>query len=377
MSKSYRQFFGTCLAILLFTLVCTLQVFSQQVTHEVKEGETLYSIARQYDVTVRQIKEWNGLESNELRRNQILIVGKRGEGRLNNTPADSLTHTVQKQETLFSISKKYNVTISEVKSWNNLQNDNLNVGQELRIYPSKTGELQVGSIVEDRSEVQNNTYYTVKSGDSLYRIARNHGMTVDELKELNGLTTNNINVGQQLTVRETNSSPPSVADNASSSPQGKFISYRVSGNEDLQQILTKFDMDEAEFTALNPSVDSESIRNGQQLTVLAPPSRIYENPYRTNAALQDLGTTSVSRYSSSEKANPTTNGELYNPEALTAAHPNISMGTVIFVQNPENGKGVYVRINDRTSGADMKLSEAAWTALDFRSAQPTVNIYQE
>lgn len=372
---NYKSYFKTGLCTFCLILFLCVTGFGQNISHEVKKGETLFSIAQQYEASMQQIREWNNLSSNELNIGQVLIVGKEPG---TETEKDSLTHTVQKQETLFSISKQYGVTITELKSWNNLENNNLNLGQKLRVYPTRTASREEKSIVDNNSEnIQNNEYYTVKSGDSLYRIAQTHNMTVGQLKELNGLETNNIRVGQRLTVRG-NSSPPSVAENANSSPQGKFISYRVTEEDkNIQQILRKFEMDEYEFKALNPSVNPETISRGQQLTILAPPSRSYENPYRTNAGLKDLGSAPVTRYSDSEKGKPTTNGELYNPKALTAAHSNISMGTVVYIQNPANQRGVYIRINDRISGSGFKLSEAAWQTLQFRSAKPTVNIFQD
>jgi len=93
--------------------------------------------------------------------------------------------------------------------------------------------------------------------------------------------------------------------------------------------------------------------------------------------LQDLGSTTVTKYSNSERAKPTTSGELYNPKALTAAHSNISLGSIIFIKNPTNQKGIYVRINDRNSGNGLKLSSAAWQALDFDNSSPKVTIYQD
>lgn len=370
----YKNYFKTGLCTFCLVLFLCVTGYSQNISHKVKQGETLFNIAQQYEASMQQIREWNNLSSNELYIGQVLTVGKEPGSK---TEKDSLIHTVKKQETLFSISKKYGVTITELKSWNNLENNNLNLGQQLQIYPSRTTNREDKSVVGNSDEVQNNQFYTVKSGDSLYRIAQIHNMDVDELKELNGLETNNIRVGQRLTVRG-NSSPPSVSENASSSPQGKFISYRVTEeDENIQQILRKFEMDEYEYRALNPSVDPKSISRGQQLTLLAPPSRSYENPYRTNAGLKDLGSAPVTRYSDSERGKPTTNGELYNPKALTAAHSNISMGTVVYIQNPANQRGVYIRINDRISGSGLKLSEAAWETLQFRGSKQTVNIFQD
>jgi rare lipoprotein A (peptidoglycan hydrolase) len=201
-------------------------------------------------------------------------------------------------------------------------------------------------------------------------------MTINELKTLNDLSSNTIRIGQRLTVRS-NTAPPSVARTAKSSPQGKFLIYEVSdGTISLQNLLKKFKMTKQEFQALNPTVKETNFHSGRKLTVLAPPNRKYENPYLSEANLQNLGETAVTKYGNSEAAKPTTSGELYSPNALTAAHPNISLGSVIFIKNPENQKGIYVRINDRNSGNGLKLSLTAWQTLDFKSSSPKVTIYQ-
>ena len=358
--------------LLAFCFCIAITGFGQSETHTVQKGETLFSIAEQYNLEVTQLREWNNLQGNQISVGQQLVVS-----RSNNTQTgdaeNAVTHTVEPQETLFSISKQYNVNIAEVKEWNDLTSNNLKVGQELTIYPSEESGGQQ-SIVVDK-ETQQNTYYVVKSGDSLYEIAQQHGMTVSELKSLNGLKTNTIRIGQRLTVRG-NSAPPSVAESAESSPQGKFITYEVGSTMSLQDVLEKFNMHEQEFRALNPTIDDTRFQSGRKLTVLAPPSKSYENPYLTDTNMQDLGTTSVSKYSASDRAKTTTSGELYNPEALTAAHSNISLGTVVFIENPENQKGIYVRINDRSSGNGLKLSSAAWEILNFKSTSPKVTIYQ-
>jgi LysM repeat protein len=351
---------------ILFCITVTTN--AQEATHEVKKGETLFSIAQQYDISVQQLREWNNLEENNLSVGETIVINKVSD-------EDAITHTVEPQETLFSISKQYNVRIAELKEWNNLSTNNVEVGQELTIYPSKSTEQTKQSIVVN-NETESNSYYVVKSSDTLFRIAQQHGMTVDELKELNDLSSNALRVGQRLTVRG-NSSPPSVAKSIESSPQGKFVSYEVSTESiSLQELLKKFQMSEEEFRALNPNINGSTFRSGRELNVLAPPSKKYKNPYLASGNMQDLGSARVSQYSSSEKAKPTTSGELYNPNALTAAHSNISLGSVIYVENPENNKGTYVRINDRNSGNGLKLSSAAWQLLDFNSSSPKVSIFQ-
>lgn len=361
----------TVLNVVILLGFFSLTAMAQNTTHIVQKGETLFSIAQQYNVEVQQLKKWNDIQADELSVGQTLVVR-------NSEPEERLVHTVQPQETLFSISKQYNVSIAELKSWNNLESNNISVSQKLTIYPSEGQQTRQQSIVVD-NETQENTYYTVKSGDSLFRIAQEHNMEVEELKELNDLTSNTIRVGQKLTVRDNGGeAPPSVETSVASSPQGKFISYEISQPSiTLNEILDKFRMDEEEFQALNPGMNRSTFRSGQTITVLAPANRTYKNPYLSSSNMQSLGSASVSRYSDSEKATPTTNGELYNPRALTAAHSNIAMGSVIYIENPENKRGIYVRINDRNSGRGLKLSAAAWQVLDFKSNNPTVTIYQD
>lgn len=339
-------------------------------THTVQQGETLFTIARQHGVSVANLRQWNDLADDQLTVGQTL--------RLQPPSGEDITHTVEAQETLFSISKRYGVSIAEIRRWNNLEGSSLDVGQQLTIYPgSSAGGQEAGESLVATGGTQQNTYYVVKSGDSLYKIAREHNMTVEELRTLNDLESSTIRVGQQLTVRE-NAAPPSVRSGTEgSSPQGAFLTYRPDNNISLESLLKRFRMDEEEFRLLNPDLSGNRLLSGQRLTVLAPPTRNYRNPYRVNANMRSLGSTSATRYSDSERGVTTTSGELYTPGELTAGHPNITLGTVIFVENPANGRGVLVRVNDRVNGEGLKLSRTAWEALDIRGASPSVTIYQD
>lgn len=305
--------------------VPVLAIAQQQMEYEVKQGETLYSISKKLEVNVAELKQWNGLEGNNLAIGQILIYYKLEE------TTDEASDTGVPSETLIN-----------------------------------------------KQQIPENDFYTVKSGDNLYTISRNHNMTVEELKALNDLESNVIRVGQQLAVRKLSSGPSVSLSTDESTSQGLFSLYTVSEGESLDSILTKFKMSENEFGQLNPQINIQSLFRGQEVTVLVPPSNEFENPYLQNANLEDLGTVPVIVYDDSEIARTTTNGELYDPEALTAAHANIRLGTVIFVENPATGKGIYVRINDRITGDGIKLSARAFKSLGFKQNENvSVNIYLE
>ncbi|MEX1062448.1 MAG: LysM peptidoglycan-binding domain-containing protein [Balneolaceae bacterium] len=378
----FFRFIKAGMLILAFLLISDT-AFSQsgRDTHVVQSGETLYRISQQHDVTVTEIREWNNLENNDLQTGLTLYVSP-PESR------EAVTHTVAPGETLFSVSRTYNVTIAEIQEWNRLDSTVLSEGQELIIHATDreheqlSGSGDVSGGVERESMVRPvtapSTYYTVKTGDYLNRIANEHGMTTDELRRLNNLENDMLSVGQRLIVRESRSTPVVDDDLKESTPQGRFVSYRLETGENKTSVLERFSMTEEELEALNPGSDIESLSQGQRITILLPATTVSENPYRKQSGLQDLGDIYVSGYSEDDMATTTTSGELYNPDQLTAAHSNIALGSVIFIENPENGRGTYVKINDRFSGDGIKLSRKTIEVLGFESGmRATASIYQE
>lgn len=109
--------------------------------HEVKEKETLFSISRIYKVSVTDIKKWNNLTSNSLDIGQKLIIGQSSnEKEQLNLKEGVKTHEVQASETLYSISRKYAASINDIKSWNDLGSNELSIGQVLIVAERPKGE---------------------------------------------------------------------------------------------------------------------------------------------------------------------------------------------------------------------------------------------
>ena len=150
----------------------------------VKSGDTLYSIANKYGMTVNELKSLNNLTSDALSIGQELVVSEGNAATLE-------AYTVKAGDTLYSIANKYGLTVSELKLLNNLSSDTLSIGQVLNVSNSSTTPSN-----------PSNTY-TVKSGDSLYSIARKYGITVDDLKSANGKTSNLLSIGEVLVIPTT------------------------------------------------------------------------------------------------------------------------------------------------------------------------------
>ena len=100
-------------------------------------------------------------------------------------------HRVERGDTFSKISRKYNVSLSKLKKLNNFRNfDNIEVGQEIIIGYDDVNTTSSGG-----------NYHTVRSGETLFRISQNHGVSIQELKSLNTLGSNKIKVGQELRLR--------------------------------------------------------------------------------------------------------------------------------------------------------------------------------
>ena len=146
--------------------------------YTVKSGDTLWGIARKYNMSVNDLKSLNNLSSNNLSIGQKLIVSK----------ASSNDYTVVAGDTLWGIARKFNVSVDDLKSLNNLTSNSLSIGMVLKIPPYSNKKNEETNV------------YVVKSGDSLWSIARKFNSTVDEIKRLNSLQSNILSIGQRLVV---------------------------------------------------------------------------------------------------------------------------------------------------------------------------------
>lgn len=146
--------------------------------YTVKSGDSLWSISRKFGVTVNELKKVNNLSSNLLSIGQNLII----PGKKNNTSSNE--YVVKKGDTLYGIANKYNVRVDNLKSYNNLSTDSLSIGQIIKIPDNKV----------------NSNEYVVKSGDTLYSISKKYGVSVDELMSVNNLKSTVLSVGQVLKI---------------------------------------------------------------------------------------------------------------------------------------------------------------------------------
>ena len=140
----------------------------------------MFAIARKYNTTPQVLKELNNLTTNTLSIGQILKVPGIEEEIIEEDEYD--IYTVEKNDSLWKISQKYNIPVTELIDINNLNNLTLQIGQKLLVPKLEINE------------------YIIKEGDTLWSIAKKYNISVQELKEINNLNSNLLTVGQVLKI---------------------------------------------------------------------------------------------------------------------------------------------------------------------------------
>lgn len=169
------------------------------INYVVKKGDTLYGIAKSNNISVDTLIKDNAITNNMVYPGQNLKIRIPNKSTIeieecygedytppNDTTPVLTTYTVEKGDSLYQIAKKFGTTTDAIINLNNLKNNNLTIGQKLKIPES--------------NQNNNKITYTVKKGDSLYQIAKKYNTTVDSIIKKNNLKTNNLNIGQKLII---------------------------------------------------------------------------------------------------------------------------------------------------------------------------------
>lgn len=174
-----------------------------------KKGDTIYKVSRQFNIPVAEIKRINNLNSDLLSIGQILYLQE------NLTSDNYKTYTVKRGDSLWSIARENNTTVNDIKNLNGLTSDNLIVGQQILIPLSISDSDEMGPTIPtsptgpiSTPSVDNYIIYEVRKGDSLWKIANNNNTTVDELIKLNNLDNLTLQIGEKIKIPITEEEKP-------------------------------------------------------------------------------------------------------------------------------------------------------------------------
>ena len=202
--------------------------------YTVQKGDSLYSIANKYNTSIEDIKKINNLTSNILQIGQTLIIPTTSQ-------SDYTIYTVQSGDNLYNIANQYGISVNDIIKENNLGTTMLFIGQQLLIPSIKE---------QEQNDVYNKNIYIVQKGDSLYSIAKKFNISVNELKSINNLTTNMISIGQKLIIPE----------------QQDYEKYTVQSGDSLWKISRQYNVNIDDLIKLNNLVNN-TLSIGQVLLI--------------------------------------------------------------------------------------------------------------
>ncbi|MFM7855926.1 MAG: LysM peptidoglycan-binding domain-containing protein [Flammeovirgaceae bacterium] len=185
----------------------------QFIIHQIEAKETLYSISRRYGVAVTAIIENNGAVEGSLAAGRLLKIPYAPKSKVKNSPETatvpsvksvSSTHVAAAKETLYSIARQHNITVDQLKEWNHLTSDELKLGQQLIITQPKYATSNTMVLPTITAQQSASATHTVTAKETLYAVARHYGVTVDQIKQWNNLTSDELKPGQMLLVVQPN-----------------------------------------------------------------------------------------------------------------------------------------------------------------------------
>ena len=223
-------------------------------TYIVKAGDTLYGISNQYGVSVTELASLNNVDANSLKVGQKLIIPSNSG--LN--PDNMFMYTVKKGDSLYSISKLYGTSVDEIKKLNYLKNNNLVVGQVLRIPEVYTKP--------DSMIVPNYISYTVMAGDTLYSIAKKYGVSADTIIQDNSLKNNNLSIGQILRIRSKEGEVLECFGEDFNDSISNYNVYKVQRGDSLYSIARKYGISVDDIKSVN-NLNNNTISIGQELKI--------------------------------------------------------------------------------------------------------------
>lgn len=222
---------------------------TKRLSHTVRSGETVTSVANRYKVSVTDLKKWNRMKSSRLLKGQRLtiirqvpvtkpkpvetrlasttpttkevadttpdeedeaaeeLVADAGEPTPSKTKAPkvvaatkSVVHSVRKGENLTLIANRYRVSVEDLKDWNDLSSGQLSINQKLKVFDQAKAGTAKGVVASKSTAPIKPRYHTVQRGDTLWTISQRYGLTIDKIKQANKMKGNDLKAGMKLLI---------------------------------------------------------------------------------------------------------------------------------------------------------------------------------
>lgn len=296
------------------------------ILHKVEAKETLYSLSKRYNASIEEIVKHNPASESGLKLGEVLKIPYQQEQK--STSAQK-SHTVAPGQTLFSIAQLNNVSVDDIKKWNNLSSNDLNVGQTLVISPSNgrnnqkdngkqnkaNKEEKRNNKAENENDPSSKVVHNVEPSQTLFSISQIYNVEVEDIKKWNNLDGNALDVGQKLTIKV----------NRKANKYDETEQIPVITEEVAQENVVRID------NKVEPEVKKPLTEEGKS----EKKSEAKNEPENKNSSgfkkIVELGLAEIIEDASDTKK-------------YVALHRTAPIGTIMQVTNEMNNQNVFVRV---------------------------------
>ncbi|RAV98307.1 LysM peptidoglycan-binding domain-containing protein [Pseudochryseolinea flava] len=351
------------------------------VIHKVSEKETLYGISRRYGATVDAVLENNPTAGSGLEIGQILKVPySKKENAASQVRSNAsvviannsggIIHVVAQKETMFSISKAYNVSIDEIKQWNNLSDNSLSIGQELSIKKRNTQGTASSNVSTPVITPSQKGVHVVDTKETMYSIARQYNVTVDQIREWNGIQGNDLKVGQSLIVAKPAATTAVVDASKGQTSTGTIASNANGTATSTTPPVVSSSSNSSSSTPVEKSPEPQSTSTSagtQTASTTTTPVTTRDQPVREKPIVVTEPINNADEISEGGLAE-LIDGTEGNRKYL-ALHRTAPVGSILKVKNEMNNREVFVRVtgklpeNALTEKVVIRISKSAYDRL--------------
>ena len=263
-------------------------------TYTVKAGDSVWGISHQTGVSMSDLRAWNNIQNNFIYPGQKLIIAKKANNNQNthtntNTSTNNKTYTVKAGDSVWAIAQKTGVSMDTLRSLNNIKNNFIYPGQQLKLSNSNSSS-NTSNPGKTNATTNSGKTYTVKSGDSVWAIAQKTGVSMDTLRSLNNIKNNFIYPGQQLKLSNSNSSSNTSNPGKTNATTNSGKTYTVKSGDSVWAIAQKTGVSMDTLRSLN-NIQGNFIYPGQQLRLSG--SNSSQTTTKTNSNTSSTGTYQV------------------------------------------------------------------------------------
>ncbi|MBT8380027.1 MAG: LysM peptidoglycan-binding domain-containing protein [Ignavibacteria bacterium] len=235
--------------------------------YKVRKGDTIGQIAEKYRVSIREIRKWNNLRSNKIIAGKKLKIysSERNKNLVENTKSTTTTtssnenvtyHKIKKGETIGQIAEAYNVKVSELRKWNGISGNKIIAGKTIKVYSNGYNPKTTTT-----KTVSEKTTHKIKQGETIIGIAQLYGVSIEDIKKWNNLSSSKIIAGKTLSIY-----PNGETITIPTKNKTEYTYHKIKKGETLSQISEKYKVSIASIRSLN-DISGNKIVAGKTLKI--------------------------------------------------------------------------------------------------------------